>query len=54
MSNELENELEELEKCFKENGYTKEMIEEIKIKNEAVTTSDFIDNLQEERSCWNC
>lgn len=50
----LEKELEELEECFKENGYTKEMTEEVKYKNDAETLDDFIDNLQEERSCWEC
>lgn len=54
MSINLEKELKELEDCFMENGYTREMIDEIKMKNEAVTTSDFIDNLQSEQGYWDC
>lgn len=54
MNNELENELKELEQCFKENGYTEELIKEIKMGDGAETTEEFIDNLQEEQSCWDC
>ena len=54
MSKELENELIELEKCFKKNGYTDEMIEEVKMQGEAETIEDFVENLDEERSCWGC
>lgn len=50
----LKIELKKLENIFLENGYTKDMVESIKIKNEANTISDFIDNLQEEQGYWDC
>lgn len=50
--NAKQDELEELEKVFKENGYTKEMIEEVKYMNGAIEIEDFIDNLEEEQSNW--
>ncbi|NFL55614.1 hypothetical protein FDB79_08415 [Clostridium botulinum] len=45
-------ELERLEKIFKENGYTQEMIEEIKYQDEANDIRGFTDNLEEEQSNW--
>lgn len=50
--NAKQYELEELEKVFKENGYTKEMIEEIKHIDGVTEIEDFIDNLEEEQSNW--
>lgn len=54
MGKNLELELQNLEKCFLDNGYTKESIEEIKTANEAETINDYIDNLQEEQGYWDC
>lgn len=50
--NAKQDELEELEKVFKENGYTEEMIEEIKYMDGAVEIEEFINNLEEEQSTW--
>jgi hypothetical protein len=47
-----EDHLMDLEKLFKEAGYTEQQIEEIKHVDEAETTEEFIDNLNEERSYW--
>lgn len=48
----LAKELEELEKCFIENGYTKEMIQDIESQEGADTLEEYIDNLEEEQSNW--
>lgn len=50
--NVKQEELEKLEKVFKENGYTEEMIEEIKHMDGAVEIEEFINNLEEEQSNW--
>lgn len=50
--NAKQHELCELEEKFKENGYTKEMIEEIKFSNGAMEIEDFINNLEEELSSY--
>ncbi|HIE5420589.1 TPA: hypothetical protein ACXNPT_000466 [Clostridium botulinum] len=47
-----QDELERLEKVFKENGYTQEMIEEIKYQYETNNIRDLIENLEEEQSHW--
>jgi hypothetical protein len=49
-----QKELEDLENIFKENGYTEETIKEIEHIDGVKEISDFIDNLQEERSNWDC
>ncbi|AUM93856.1 TPA: hypothetical protein LA742_002251 [Clostridium botulinum] len=46
------DELERLEKVFKENGYTQEMVEEIKYQYETNNIRDLIENLEEEQSHW--
>lgn len=51
---ETKDNLKNLEIIFKENGYTEQMINEIKRADGALEISDFIDQLEEERSCWNC
>lgn len=48
----LAKELEELEECFIENGYTKEMIQDIKSQEGADTLEEYINNLEEEQSNW--
>ncbi|MBU3208569.1 hypothetical protein KPL28_02830 [Clostridium algidicarnis] len=48
----LRKQLKDLEEGFREIGYTEEMIEAIKLTDGAVKIEEFINNLEEERSCW--
>ena len=50
----MEEELKKIEIVFKENGYTNEMIEEIKHTDGVTDTESFISNLEDERSYWDC
>lgn len=45
-------ELMELERIFEFNGYDKKMILNVEMQDNAQTIEEFVNNLEEERSCW--
>ena len=54
MSKNIKKELDSLEELFRQNGYTTEMIEEIKLADDADNAEAYIDNLQSEQGYWDC
>lgn len=46
--------LKELEKLFKENGYSKKLIQEVEKSDNAKTIDEYINNLESEQSYWDC